>query len=416
MRRQQLSIALFTVLFFLLSLVSNMLTADPTFSSMAFAQKKQDAKIKLKKKAKKKKKRKRDDDKDKDDSRRSNGLRQKVNALEEEVDALGQEIADIELTPGPQGLPGADGAKGDKGDPGDTGPAGPAGPQGKTGPAGADGAQGDKGDKGDPGDTGLAGPAGPQGPQGPTGATGPQGLQGIQGDTGATGPQGPQGPAGSDGGNDEIDGVEIRRIIQLPPELSCTTDSVGNETCVPLPASHISFLIDGSGLSVDGVTAPNVTHFNTLLNTHSEQASGGGNVLVASINTITVRVPISIIASGQGAHRFHLLNSNGVSSFDFTAVPEVPIIPSLGWEQVFVQSTTLSDGSTHEVRADCPAGKVVTGGGINHGGDANITVHFSGPSGIISSPSDPQSWTVRFTPKSGLVKFYRVFAICINNF
>jgi peptidoglycan hydrolase CwlO-like protein len=66
--------------------------------------------------------------------------------LQGEIDALEVALANIELTPGPQG------------------PVGPQGPQGE---------------------------AGPVGPQGPQGGAGPQGP------TGATGPQGPQGPAGT---------------------------------------------------------------------------------------------------------------------------------------------------------------------------------------------------------------------------
>lgn len=65
--------------------------------------------------------------------------------------ALRKALADIALTPGPQGEPGPQGPKGEKGDKGDTGETGP---------------QGEKGDKGDKGDTG------PQGPQGPKGDPG----------------------------------------------------------------------------------------------------------------------------------------------------------------------------------------------------------------------------------------------------
>ena len=130
---------------------------------------------------------------------------------------LREALAEIELTPGPQGAPGPQGPqgetgpqgpKGDKGDPGDTGP---QGPQGETGP------QGPKGDKGDPGEDGADGAPGPQGetgpqgpkgdkgdtgdtgPQGPQGETGPQGPKGDKGDTGDTGPQGPQGETGPQG-------------------------------------------------------------------------------------------------------------------------------------------------------------------------------------------------------------------------
>lgn len=62
--------------------------------------------------------------------------------LSKRVDELTEEIADIQLTPGPQGPqgePGPQGPKGDKGDAGEPGPKGDAGeqgPQGEQGPAG----------------------------------------------------------------------------------------------------------------------------------------------------------------------------------------------------------------------------------------------------------------------------------------
>lgn len=67
----------------------------------------------------------------------------------EAIIELQEQIADIELIEGPQGLPGTNG------------------------------------------ENGAQGPAGPQGPTGATGAQGPQGVQG---------PQGIQGPAGTGGG------------------------------------------------------------------------------------------------------------------------------------------------------------------------------------------------------------------------
>ncbi len=102
---------------------------------------------------------------------------------------LREALAEIELTPGPQG------PQGEKGDPG------PQGPQGETGPQGP---QGPKGDKGDPGAPGPQGETGPQGPQGPQGEPGPQGPQG---DTGDTGPQGPAGADGQDGADATITGA-----------------------------------------------------------------------------------------------------------------------------------------------------------------------------------------------------------------
>src|SRR5690242_11775050 len=97
----------------------------------------------------------------------SNGLEQRVTALEKKVADLQNQIKNIALTPGP---------KGDKGDTGASGPIGPKGDTGASGPAGP------KGDKGDTGATGATGPAGADG------AVGPAGAKGDNGDTGATGP------------------------------------------------------------------------------------------------------------------------------------------------------------------------------------------------------------------------------------
>ncbi|MGB8215764.1 MAG: hypothetical protein WCE94_00520 [Candidatus Methanoperedens sp.] len=110
-----------------------------------------------------------------------------INATTNKIADLQQQINNIQLTPGPQGL------KGDTGATGATGAIGPQGPKGDTGA------------QGPVGPTGANGATGPQGPQGATGATGPQGAtgavgpQGPAGATGATGATGPQGPAGNDG-------------------------------------------------------------------------------------------------------------------------------------------------------------------------------------------------------------------------
>jgi len=77
-----------------------------------------------------------------------------------------EQIAAVELMPGPEG------------------PAGPEGPQGDPGPQGATGS------------TGADGPEGPIGPIGPEGLQGPEGPEGPAGPQGDPGPEGPQGPAG----------------------------------------------------------------------------------------------------------------------------------------------------------------------------------------------------------------------------
>ena len=95
--------------------------------------------------------------------------------------AFADDLAAIELTPGPEG---------------------PQGVQGPQGPQGEQGIQGPKGDKGDKGDTGGQGPAGQDGYtpvkgvdyfDGEDGAQGPQGDQGIQGPKGDKGDKGDAG-------------------------------------------------------------------------------------------------------------------------------------------------------------------------------------------------------------------------------
>lgn len=114
--------------------------------------------------------------------------------LDQKLDEIEENIENIELTPGADGLSAYEVAK----ENGFTGTqaqwlaslVGPHGAKGDKGDTGAPGAAGAKGEKGDKGDTGATGPQGPKGAQGPTGATGATGPQGLKGDTGATGASG----------------------------------------------------------------------------------------------------------------------------------------------------------------------------------------------------------------------------------
>ena len=202
MRRLPVAVPLFTVLFFIVSLTGNVLIADPTFSSLAFAQKGKDKK---------------DDNDEKNELKGNKRLREAVSELQTTTVDLQDQINTIELLEGPKGdtgPAGPTGATGPQGVVGATGPqgvAGATGPQGATGSAGADGTDGATGATGPQGPQGTTGSAGADGADGATGATGPQGPQGTTGSagadgtdgaTGATGPQGPQGdtgPAGADG-------------------------------------------------------------------------------------------------------------------------------------------------------------------------------------------------------------------------
>lgn len=140
---------------------------------------------------------------------------EKIEDVEEEINVdlseyakvsfVEEQIAAIELTPGPQGEQGPQGERGEKGDKGDQGEVGPQGPQGiqgeqgpqgERGPQGEQGLQGERGLQGEPGNQGERGERGERGEQGPEG---PPGRDGIAGEQGAMGPQGPQGIQGEQG-------------------------------------------------------------------------------------------------------------------------------------------------------------------------------------------------------------------------
>lgn len=108
--------------------------------------------------------------------------------------ATTEQLAAVQMTPGPAGPTGPTGAKGNTGN---TGAQGVQGPAGAAGPAGPTGLTGATGATGPAGPTGLTGATGPQGPIGNTGAAGTTGQTGATGAAGATGPQGIQGPAGT---------------------------------------------------------------------------------------------------------------------------------------------------------------------------------------------------------------------------
>ena len=170
---------------------------------------------------------------------------------------LRQALADIALTPGPQGEPGPQGPKGDKGDKGDAGATGPQGPKGDPGEDGADGAQGPQGEKGDKGDTGETGPQGPQG------ETGPQGEKGDKGDKGDTGPQGekgekgdtgPQGPKGDPG---EVSGLPAATAdtlggVKVGSGLAVTADGTLSAT----GGGGGGYIVEGTSLGGLKFTSP----------------------------------------------------------------------------------------------------------------------------------------------------------------
>lgn len=197
MPRKPRVVSLFTVLFFLLSLTSNIFGSS-FLAPVAMADekkvikkktkvtfKKYDSKIIIKKNTKKVIKS-NNHDKDKDHDRGGNGVKKQIRKLNAKLNALQTHVDGLEGgVQGPQGEPGLAGSQG---------------------PAGANGIDGAQGPKGDTGDTGSAGS---QGPAGANGVDGAQGLKGNTGDTGPAGPQGEQGPKGDAG-----DGGVISVLLQ----------------------------------------------------------------------------------------------------------------------------------------------------------------------------------------------------------
>lgn len=261
MRRLPVAVFIFTVLFFIFSLTGNVLIANPSFTSVAFAKKG-------------------DDDKDKDsDKGKKKGIKHRVDALE-------QELANIELTPGPQGETGTTGP---------VGPQGPAGSDGATGATGLQGPQGDQGISGNDGANGAQGEQGIQGEQGPQGPQGDQGIQGEKGDTGEQGPIGPEGLAGADGvnGKDGIDGIngtngadgpqgvqgdQGPQGIQGEPGLNGTDGAPGADSTVPGPQGPPGISVSGPQ-GEQGPTGPaGADGTNTVPNMFSGYCSNHGRL------------------------------------------------------------------------------------------------------------------------------------------
>lgn len=171
--------------------------------------------------------------------------------------ATKEELQNISLTPGPQGVPG------------EIGPQGLQGLQGPPGPKGADGAQGIQGERGPQGDIG---PQGLQGERGQDGQPGPRGERGEQGPIGQTGPAGPQGPVGPTGprGENGRDGVGIPQKISLAGNTLILSDGGGSVTLPANAPANTSgqvseYEIHGVGMPNGKVAAPvGTTYVDTV--------------------------------------------------------------------------------------------------------------------------------------------------------
>jgi hypothetical protein len=185
-------------------------------------------------------------------------LQQQLDLTRDQVVALTEQLANIELTPGPQGA---------------TGPAGPTGATGDVGPTGQ---------QGPTGATGLAGSKGDTGAAGPTGATGTQGVKGTTGTAGASGVAGPTGSTGTTGAT----GTANLTIGAAPVGLL----ALGGSTTVTVPLSRTmpsaTYDVDFAHSAV--VSLSNVTFTNVVKTTTSVTVRVTATGLALAAGTLIV--------------------------------------------------------------------------------------------------------------------------------
>ena len=234
---------------------------------------------------------------------------------------LQEQIDNIELTPGEQGIPGPQGSIGLTGDTGLKGDKGDTGDQGIQGPIGLTGDTGLKGDKGDTGPQGIQGEVGPQGPQG---VAGNDGADGADGATGAEGPPGPAGP-----GDPPPLNPDIQVFLRIGNVIG---DVIGD---------------DLNGYEFDGYF--NVLSWNWGVSLPRSPHLGSGGFGIPKVTDMTVELAqsagsaslIGLLFSGKSAPDAELVvrNGNGVMFiFEMTGV--------------FISSVNLdnADGSSSMIR------------------------------------------------------------------
>ena len=152
-----------------------------------------------------------------------------------------QSIAEIELTPGPQG------------------------------------------EKGEQGPQGEQGPKGEQGEQGPQGIQGLQGIQGPQGEKGEQGAVGPQGPAGKDGKDGTFDSnaefedllTSSKTIVGAINELFELLKSIADqvppedeeEALADIYYGYFPYTVDEGLNNYNNIKIDHILHDNAIMNT-----------------------------------------------------------------------------------------------------------------------------------------------------
>jgi hypothetical protein len=237
---------------------------------------------------------------------------------------------DAAVVVGAQGATGNTGAQGAQGVAGDTGAQGITGAQGAQGVIGPQGAQGDTGSQGATGAQGAQGATGAQGNTGAQGAqgaassvAGPQGTAGAQGAQGATGAQGAAAVVG--GSNTHI---QFNDSTSSNGSAGFTFDKTSNNVTV---ANNISATTGTFAGAVSGVTT--LAAGNTTITGFANVTSTlqvGNNIATALANVTAPAYTFigdldtgmwsptadTLAFSTNGAERFRILNTGGITSSD----------------------------------------------------------------------------------------------------
>jgi hypothetical protein len=217
---------------------------------------------------------------------------------------------------------------------------------------------------------GRRGPTGSQGPVGPAGATGPagpQGASGPQGPQGATGAQGPAGPQGAPGAGVEVTGT-VATVGDLP------SGAAAGDAYIVAADGHLHVWTGSAWIDTGEVRGP-----------QGPQGATGPTGPAGP-------------AGPQG--------STGATGPTGPAGADGGLA---GYEIVSGAAVAIAAGEVETATVNCPAGKVVTGGG------ASVTDPTLAGLMAQSFPAAlGDGWTVSVWNESGAPTSMTPYAICAN--
>jgi hypothetical protein len=294
-----------------------------------------------------------------------------INATQDmEIDQLVNALAEIVLTPGPQGPPGVagldgapgrdgvDGSPGKDGERGLQGLPGKDGVNGKDGLPGANGAPGTNGTNGTNGKDGLPGAAGKDGLNGKDGAQGLPGKDGLNGTNGLDGLPGKDGAKGADGaqGIQGIPGTKgadgAKGADGISPTLSVGTVSTvaagGNATAGVRQTGTGAYAVDlGIPAGAKGAAGTNGTNGTNgtdgakgadgIVPTYKGTLGGSPGANVLSSPTLYVGTTVQLLVDV-------VTDANGLWSLDYTAMgfTDVPTVLAVSMNAASTANTVAN--------------------------------------------------------------------------